>query len=826
MRYSNALSGSPSRQPQPSFYGNYIGIVVQNNDPLRQGRVKVWVPHISQTIFNTFKDQNTDKKFRFMGDNIDSSLTSITEEVKKLLPWADVALPIASGGSSGKYDNYNKIASISDSNRVSTSTPDQANTTSKYSLNADGTGEKYGKLYEINELQPSDAFNRTFETNKGIISTGNPNRVNPYTHLYKPQTYSNCTKGQFAIPDVGAHVWVFFREGDALYPVVFASHYGIQDWAGVFQGYNNYPLDYPGDYNNVDKVESQGYSPDTETYRGKMLINQKGGTLEVINTDNKEAIRITAYNGSYQEMNNQASVELNTQNKQILTLKDHFNTIRGYKNEYTECDHDEIVRGDHFEKIGNFNKAAILDWKNIAEEIAAVKQLFEIQRCNPVQSYNDLFPYTSALQKQSGKAAPCPVCSSPNRPLVWDRRQTFLFYIPVNSTAVITATNPMQGNWTTAYDMVNDSSFSVFNVKGSGWLGQNIIRVGYNTASTLIQPPVIPSNFLGSGPCPVCNGTGISPSSQDGTWDTEDKKEQLKLKFEAKINQITEIEKQLGQGGSKIIQITKHQMESVGLVMNDLPNIRLDPYGKITNNEVIIAEQGVFVNQKASPVIEYVTVEDLPGGTYNLNVCNRWNVLVGSGGIALKSYGPVDIAGSIVNLTGEQVNIASDNEVNIKSKKRLCIESDILVLRQSEGKQVLVDSNFGVTQNMAIAGSAHIEGELTIQHITAPIEFQETEEVYLEGYVLPNVDYHGVLQCPGGDPCNFTLYFTEKIPVNVGRHSHQFRNLPLTLMSSADGVRTLGRENTSPAARTAAYPPNNEKKNAISIVNGVQVPLS
>jgi hypothetical protein len=45
-------------------------------------------------------------------------------------------------------------------------------------------------------------------------------------------------------------------------------------------------------------------------------------------------------------------------------------------------------------------------------------------------------------------------------------------------------------------------------------------------------------------------------------------------------------------------------------------------------------------------------------------------------------------------------------------------------------------------------------------------------------------------------------------------------------MATADGVRTIGRNNTLPAARTAAFPPVNEKKNAISIVNGVQVPLT
>ena len=32
------------------FYGNYVGIVVQNDDPDRSGKVKVFVPHVSATV--------------------------------------------------------------------------------------------------------------------------------------------------------------------------------------------------------------------------------------------------------------------------------------------------------------------------------------------------------------------------------------------------------------------------------------------------------------------------------------------------------------------------------------------------------------------------------------------------------------------------------------------------------------------------------------------------------------------------------------------------------------------------------------------------------
>jgi len=35
----------------PLYQGNYLGIVVQNNDPLKRGRVKVFVPHVSPTVY-------------------------------------------------------------------------------------------------------------------------------------------------------------------------------------------------------------------------------------------------------------------------------------------------------------------------------------------------------------------------------------------------------------------------------------------------------------------------------------------------------------------------------------------------------------------------------------------------------------------------------------------------------------------------------------------------------------------------------------------------------------------------------------------------------
>ena len=38
------------------YLGNYLGIVVQNNDPLKKGRVKVFIPHLSATLYENWAD--------------------------------------------------------------------------------------------------------------------------------------------------------------------------------------------------------------------------------------------------------------------------------------------------------------------------------------------------------------------------------------------------------------------------------------------------------------------------------------------------------------------------------------------------------------------------------------------------------------------------------------------------------------------------------------------------------------------------------------------------------------------------------------------------
>ena len=765
------------------FYGNYLGIVVANNDPLKRGRVKVYIPYVSPSVYKNWTQIAENKRFKFIGRNINSDLTDIMEELKNILPWGECANPLASENSSGRYNSHNQTATISDSNSFATSQPVENFQTTAYSQNPDGVGEKPANVYEKYNFSLKDAF-----VTPGYVGANN---ANMYGNNYRPSSYSNKAKGTFVLPSVGSHLWVFFVEGNPMYPVYFAASHGTEDWQSAYE-----ITDYPDSYENNSPADKET-DHNVEVYRNKYLINQKGGTLEIVNTDNRESIKLTHYNGSFIQFSNPTTIYLATANEQHLILGDKFETIRGADNYYVDGDKDSIIRGDNYRKIGSLNADATQRWKDIMQTVADVKQLFEIQRVSEKTLFNSL------QQTKSNSNAPCPVCQ---RGRAYNSQ----------SNSVGTINSPVPN-----VNATTDQVTSYANVSPVGAFPPGLRSIVFPSTSN----------------CPACGGSGVSPSSMDGEFQAEPLKQQLNQLIGSKIVELSKHEADLGLGGHEIIDITKHKIETIGTVMNDFGSIRVDTKGKMYNASVLVDASGVFDNQTASPLIEYVHVDDLPGGNYTLNACNRYTLQVGAGGISIKSFGPVQIGGTITNIAGEQVNISSSNEVNVDGGNRVCITGDIVVLKQRYMKQVLVDSSLGVSRNLIVAGGAHIEGELTINHITAPVEVQQTEQTKLYGRLVNgatigygrtksatiigtvtvggpgtyNVLGNGVantLELFGG---NSAVYGGSENSVENYDHSHHFRNLPLTLVSSNDDVRTAAKNNNS-TDRNTASPQNDAKK--------------
>ena len=803
------------------YTGMYLGIIVQNNDPKYRGRVKVYVPHIQANVYENWFSELSDKKFRFPGGNIESDLSKILPELKTVLPWAENAMPMIGASGSGRYGAHDDIATISDSNRYETLIPDkhQTDVEKKYKLNDENIGEKPGKVYEHHKMWVSDAFTNTKNPDHdgslqsamkpfNDLKTGDRlngvNRPNTYSYMYRPTTYSNCAKGSFSIPNVGSHVWVFFQGGDPLLPVVFGVSHGQEDWRGIFESTDSHGQDYPGSFENISTTEERVFDNNTETYRNKYVINQKGGSLEFVNTDNREILKMTHYSGSFLEFNNHVNIEFASKNAQRLVQEDAYDTVKGYRNQYTERDYDFIVRGDRYKRIGYQNYNVYEEWHKKARTLAEVKALFESARVNGKVWVNGSLLET----KQVGVFAPCPVCND----------EEYIRYHALNT--VMTNVNK-----TDTHSSFNGAHNATLGAKHVGYVAPigrfksapyGVIYKDNGTNKTMDSPPYqSASKHKGGGSgqifgetCPVCGGTGVSPSTMEGDWEDEPLKSDSNFDsmLKSTVQSLAEIESKMGLGGSEFVNVAKHRIETIGMIMNEFPSIRIDPVGKMYRDKMVIHKNGVFASKAPTPMVEMVHVDDSPGGVNILNVGCRWNVQVGSGGVSIKTTGRVEMSGSQFNIGAEQINVASDNEVNIDGGKRLSLVGDIVSIRQRKRGQILVDSDLGVSQNVIIGGGLHVEGELSCNHLTIPVEIHETECAKIYSKLLKNLRFtcninggtHVVSPHGGNHPSWSNATVTLIADSNDNHvvdysHSHLFKNGAMHLMASNADVREAAK---------------------------------
>jgi hypothetical protein len=185
-------------------------------------------------------------------------------------------------------------------------------------------------------------------------------------------------------------------------------------------------------------------------------------------------------------------------------------------------------------------------------------------------------------------------------------------------------------------------------------------------------------------------------------------------------------------------------------------------------------------------------------------------MLVGSGGIDIKTTGPVNLGGTIMALAGKQVNIASSDDMNIDGGTNLSVIASIMTLRTRNRDQIVIDDNLGISKNLIIGGGSYTEGEAYVQHITAPVEYQLSEKSTITAgtgkWSITSATITGTGTGPGGsfkpgDKINLSTDGTLDISQT---HQHFYKNIPLTLLENAAAVRTAATVlNGGSAAATA-----------------------
>ena len=85
-----------------SYYGNYLGLCINNADPEYRGRVQIFIPHIMPTLYEKWNQEGKDINIQGVGDNVANGLSSdVIDKLVKILPWAESASPIMAASSSG-----------------------------------------------------------------------------------------------------------------------------------------------------------------------------------------------------------------------------------------------------------------------------------------------------------------------------------------------------------------------------------------------------------------------------------------------------------------------------------------------------------------------------------------------------------------------------------------------------------------------------------------------------------------------------------------------------------------------------------------------------
>lgn len=491
-------------------------------------------------------------------------------------------------------------------------------------------------------------------------------------------------------------------------------------------------------------------------YRNKFIFNQRGGSIEINNSTEREELKLSQYSGSNISINNVVNSELATNNKQTKVLFDDFKTVGNSSNEFIGTDKTLRVTENNYEIKGINNQSeieAINSWQDKYRPIADANSQFWLKRGGIS------YPHPS----DSPISTPTEGSRVSNPDLLQQRFAVNNFFNGYSNIPTVTYTD----NEVESFSTVIDAN---------------------NTLPAQVITPSKTDLFTAFGesgskaPGVVQFGVDLSSSTQDGSWDENEKKIDLPEEILRLQDELLTLEQNFGNGGDEIEFIKRNKVQTIGAVLNDYASIRVDPYGRSQPTEVGVGVSGTFNHNDYVPHVEEVdNSSNFPGGNYNLTVNNKYNVIVGGGGVQIKTSGSLSLGGSMVKLGAAEVNISGSAGVIIGSSDHIDIFSEKIQLRSN--RQIYANGSFGVLNNIIVGGGALIEGELYVNHITAPTEVQETMPTAVYGEIVSNE----VIGYVVGD----VVYgISTPNSVKIYDHSHHFNNIPLRLTASNDQMRS------------------------------------
>jgi hypothetical protein len=175
---------------------------------------------------------------------------------------------------------------------------------------------------------------------------------------------NNMAKGVFTYPAAGALLWVFFREGDPLFPVYFAASYGEREWQSAFRQGSDAPLAKPAP------------TPENPIVSTGTVINWGVGGIRVEDTtdptnpvNNQKSVMLYGSDGSNMFFNEGYHQIFSKFDRRDQVDGDRFQSTLGIKEELVQGDANSVVMGDQIIKVGNITPETIQAAQNIQDSV-------------------------------------------------------------------------------------------------------------------------------------------------------------------------------------------------------------------------------------------------------------------------------------------------------------------------------------------------------------------------------------------------------------------------------------------------------------------------
>ena len=171
--------------------------------------------------------------------------------------------------------------------------------------------------------------------------------------------------GMFAVPNVGSLLWIFFQEGNPLFPVYFGASFSASEWQAAYKA-SSPPAHYPN-------------AADGSTNYAQSSILRMNGAGAIISTDSygdalgdQRSLNIISHTGAHYTLGPKGTVAYDPNAYYKQTDGHSFDAAMGNRELYTQGDSNTVTFGDQIIKIGNISQDA---FDAVAEHQAIIDSL-------------------------------------------------------------------------------------------------------------------------------------------------------------------------------------------------------------------------------------------------------------------------------------------------------------------------------------------------------------------------------------------------------------------------------------------------------------------